>query len=171
MNPADVVLVLLAAGEARRFGGDKLMADLAGRPVAAHAVAALAPIGFRERIAVVSRTGFDIAEAGYRVVRNERPEDGLSRSLRLGIAVAGECTAVLVALADMPLVGTALIARLLEAADGRRHGGCGDGRYASQPAGGDRRGALCRSSTAARRSGRAGAAPLRVSYPGRRQPS
>lgn len=118
MSPRDVVLILLAAGEARRFGGDKLMAELGGQPLAAHAVAALAPFAFRERIAVVSRTSFDFGPAGYRVVRNERPSDGLSSSLRLGLASAPECRAVLIALGDMPRIATGLVERLLAAAEG-----------------------------------------------------
>ena len=135
MIAGDVALILLAAGEARRFGGDKLMAELNGKPLAAHAVAALAPIGFRRRIAVVSRTGFDFAASGYQVVRNERPEDGLSGSLRLGLSAAGECTAVLIALADMPRVRSSLVERLLQATDGREAVvAATDGRRPSPPA-------------------------------------
>lgn len=117
MNPRDVVLILPAAGEARRFGSDKLMAELGGQPLAAHAVAALAPFAFGQRIAVVSSTSFDFGMAGYRVVRNRRPSDGLSSSLRLGLASAPECKAALIALADMPRVTAGLIERLLAAAD------------------------------------------------------
>lgn len=118
MRAADVALVLLAAGRSERFGdADKLAADLRGKPLALHVVDALAGLPFRARIAVVAGTGIDFASHGFREVRNDDPAAGQARSLRLGVAAAS-AGAVLVVLADMPLVSAALVNRLLDAADG-----------------------------------------------------
>jgi molybdenum cofactor cytidylyltransferase len=114
------ILVLLAAGRSLRFGSaDKLEATWRGRPLALHAVAALKPIPFAERLAIVSHTTLDFEALGYRAIVNDRPEDGLSSSLRLGVAAAQEAgaAAMLVALADMPRVTTAHVERVLEAGD------------------------------------------------------
>lgn len=117
--PGDVAAVLLAAGRGTRFGGDKLLAPLDGKPLALHAADLLASIGFGTLIAVC-RAGDallpELLEARcFTIVRNHRPEDGLSRSLRLGVEAARGSPALLIALADMPFVSPAHIARLLDA--------------------------------------------------------
>lgn len=104
-----MALILLAAGRSSRFGrADKLAAPLGGRPLAAHAVAALAPLGFGHRLAVVSSPGYDFAAHGFECVAmpGGQPQ---SASLAAGIARAGALghDACLVALADMPFVPTA----------------------------------------------------------------
>ncbi|PZQ52230.1 MAG: molybdenum cofactor guanylyltransferase MobA [Rhodovulum sulfidophilum] len=42
-TPAPIGGVILAGGRASRFGADKMLADLGGRPLVAHAIARLAP--------------------------------------------------------------------------------------------------------------------------------
>lgn len=115
-----VALVLLAAGHSRRFGGDKLTQLYLGRPVGLHLVVALEAVPFRERIAVVSDTKLDLAGCGYRLVHNDDPAAGMSRSLRLGVQAAcgSGAEAVLIALADMPKVTATHIYRLLDRAEG-----------------------------------------------------
>ena len=113
-------MVLLAAGQSSRFGGDKLSALLGGKPLALHAVEALAPVPFASRIAVVSGTRLNLAGEGYHIVRNPDPAAGQGQSLRLGVvaACASGVQAVLVALADMPCVTAAQVMRLFDAAEG-----------------------------------------------------
>jgi molybdenum cofactor cytidylyltransferase len=114
----DVVLVLLAAGRSRRFGvADKLEADLDGRPLGLHVVAALAAVPFRARLAVRSGCGLDFTAHGYTDIHNERPERGMSGSVGLGVTDAKrmDAAAVLIVLADMPRVTAAHVRRLLEA--------------------------------------------------------
>lgn len=122
IDAADVAGVLLAAGRSTRFGGDKLLADLDGKPLALHAADMLAGIGFGALIAVCRADDAVLPglleQRGFAIVRNDRPEDGLSRSLQLGVEAARGSRAMLVALADMPFVTAALIARLLAAFDG-----------------------------------------------------
>lgn len=116
------VAVLLAAGRSRRFGaGDKLMAPLDGKPLALHAGEMLAEIGFARLIAVcvpgADRPASDLAAIGFEIVL---PSAGLGQaaSIAAGVASAGEADALLIALADMPLVPADHIRALLAAGGG-----------------------------------------------------
>ena len=120
-NPFDgVALVLLAAGRARRFGADKLAQDLAGKPVAHHAAAKLAALPFATRIAVCSAATPPLRAWGYSVVALEPDGAPLSRSIALGVAAAERsgASAILLALADMPLVPLTHFRALVEAFEG-----------------------------------------------------
>ena len=116
----DTVLILLAAGASRRFGAaDKLSADVEGRPLGLHVVAALADMPFRCRLAVVDGCRLDFAAHGYRVIRNDDAGSGMAGSIRLGVAQAKAegAAAVLIVLADMPRVTAAHVARVFAAAE------------------------------------------------------
>lgn len=108
-----LVAIVLAAGRGTRFGGGKLSALLAGRPLLDHAVAAALAAPAR-RVIVVARPGTALAE-GPRLSRVELPSAGLSDSLRAGLAAAGDADAALIFLGDMPLVPHGLAARLAAA--------------------------------------------------------
>ncbi|HEX8486709.1 nucleotidyltransferase family protein [Sphingomonas sp.] len=116
------VLLLLAAGRSARYGdvGSKLDEDFLGRPLGLHVAVTLQALPFLDRLAITGRCGIDYAAHGYRVLRNEAPEDGIAGSIVLGVAAARACgaDAVLLALADMPRVTAAHIHRLFDAARG-----------------------------------------------------
>lgn len=118
-----VVAVVLAAGASSRFGSQKLLAPLRGRPVLQHVLDALAAAGLAD-VAVV--LGSD-AETVERTIRwraerrtvNPRPQDGLSSSLRVGLDVAAEdpaMDAVLIALGDQPELRPGVVRSVIEAA-------------------------------------------------------
>jgi CTP:molybdopterin cytidylyltransferase MocA len=123
MLPAERVAgLILAAGTASRFGSPKIDARLGDRSLLAHVVDSARAAGLGHLVVVLGdwdppAAGFDFA--GVRVVRNPSPADGLSSSLRLGLAALGEMgsevQAALVLLADQPLVRTDVIAALLSA--------------------------------------------------------
>lgn len=117
-----VTLVLLAAGRSERYGdiGSKLDEVFLGRPLGAHVAVTLGDMPFKERIAVTGRAEIDYAAFGFQLIANDRPDEGLARSVGLGVACARDqgADAVLVALADMPRVTAAHIYRMLDAADG-----------------------------------------------------
>ncbi|WP_228716899.1 NTP transferase domain-containing protein [Billgrantia pellis] len=120
---ASTALVLLAAGQSRRFEeGDKLLARLHGQRIIQRAAAALQGHDLAARIAVVgpdqAARAVELRAAGWTVVVNAQSEKGLSASLAAGIREAGQCRGVeaaLVMLADMPNVPDAHLVDLRDA--------------------------------------------------------
>jgi len=114
--------VVLAAGTSSRMGQNKLTMPLGGKPLIRHAVeAALA--GKLEPVIVVTGNDADsvrraLADLPVRFAENETFHEGLSTSLRAGIAAVPEaCDGAMVLLGDMPAVGPELIKRLNAAFD------------------------------------------------------
>lgn len=118
----DTVLVLLAAGQSRRFGdvGSKLEEQFLGRPLGLHVAVALESVPFKCRVAVVDHCRIDYAQHRFEVVTNTDPDRGMAHSLCLGIdhARRHDPAAVMIALADMPRVTAAHIYRLFDASTG-----------------------------------------------------
>ncbi len=121
MACADLAVILLAAGEARRFGGGKLEAELDGKMLGLHVAGTLAAVGFGQLVAVCNANNAALnarmAAFGFDVVLNPDPARGQASSLALGLAAAkdGPCTAALIALADMPYVTADHLGRLVSA--------------------------------------------------------
>lgn len=119
--PADCAVIVLAAGRSERFGsGQKLMADLLGRPLAAHIARTLSRLDWAQKLAVTADDAVSalFADQGFTIVTNPSPEHGQSHSLRLGIDAARDAKATLVCLADMPFITVEHLRALLDAADG-----------------------------------------------------
>ena len=114
--------LLLAAGEGTRFGGDKLLAQLGGESVLRRSASALAAEVDRLIVVVPPSAESRIAEVrvlgdGSRARVVEHPEfrAGMGSSLRAGVAALGsDVDAVVVALADQPLVRRDVIRALIE---------------------------------------------------------
>lgn len=115
-----VALLLLAAGHARRFGGQKLLAPLAGRPLAHHAAATLAALPFGRKIAVVGSVDLGLSQFGFTCVAVGGEDYPMSVSLARGIEAVAGSDAVMIALADMPFVPPAHVVRLTERFRGSR---------------------------------------------------
>ena len=120
VEAANIAAILLAAGTSQRFGtDDKLLAPLAGEPLALHAARHIVKLAPRRRIAVCRDDHGTLAQLlaahGFEIVANPHPERGLSRSLSCGIAEAarGPDVAAMVCLADMPFVGTGHLRKLI----------------------------------------------------------
>lgn len=102
-----IATILLAAGSGRRFGGDKLLEDLNGKPLirwAAEGLAAVAPDGM---LVVVPPADIAIRAAlkglDLRFVPNERAAEGMGTSIAAGVAALdASVEAALIALADVP---------------------------------------------------------------------
>lgn len=94
--------VVLAAGNARRFGSNKLNATVEGESLIRRALEAV-PVGLA---AVVVSQYPDIlalaGEYGFAAVRNNRPDLGLSLSVRLGLEQLLDCDGTLFLVADQP---------------------------------------------------------------------
>lgn len=121
--------ILLAAGQGRRFGGQKLLAPLRGRSLVTWAAEAMA--GITLKVAVVSDPRVEDALKGWRCV--VVPPGGQADSLRAGLAALPEWDRVVICLGDMPDVTAAHVARII-VATGDRPAASHDGQAAMPPA-------------------------------------
>lgn len=105
---ARIVGLLLAAGQGRRFGADKLRQPLAdGTPVAVAAARAL-KAACPESVAVLRPEQDELAgwlaAEGLTVIRAAAAHGGMGYSLAAGVAASLDADGWLVALADMPRI-------------------------------------------------------------------
>jgi molybdenum cofactor cytidylyltransferase len=114
-----VAAVILAAGESRRFGAPKQLAQLEGRTLLEHVLQRAAAAGLTPIVAVVPvwlTRPAAMDDPRLRWVRNPYPERGMSHSLRLGFAaLPPEVGAAVILLGDQPRVPVQHIAALLSA--------------------------------------------------------
>ncbi len=113
--------LLLAAGQSRRMGGpNKLLAELDGVPMVAHVARRLLASRARPIIAVLGNQADAVDAALGKLpverVRNSEFADGLSTSLKRGIAaLPSDLDGVIVCLGDMPLISGRHLDRLIAA--------------------------------------------------------
>ncbi|CAN5769307.1 nucleotidyltransferase family protein [soil metagenome] len=112
--------ILLAAGSGSRFGGRKLLAPYLGKTLIEATLDGLREAPVDETIVVVGRDAEELRSVcepyGVRVVENPEWEEGLSTSVRAGLAATGaKVRAWVVLLADQPLVGSEAVAKLAAA--------------------------------------------------------
>lgn len=121
---ASPVILLLAAGEGRRFGGTKQLAELSGEPMCRRVARQLLDLDC-PLVAVTGAQAESVEQAldglALDAVRHDDWRQGLGSSIACGVRHVIEhrrdATGVLVCLADQPLVDSAHYRRLLE-----RHG-------------------------------------------------
>jgi molybdenum cofactor cytidylyltransferase len=110
--------LILAAGEGRRFGGTKQLAELDGRPLLEHVLAAM--IGVWPRVVVLGHAADKIARGvdlhGASVVVCEDWAEGQSASLRAGLTALAGCDAVVVVLGDQPGITPRAVEAVIAAA-------------------------------------------------------
>ncbi len=117
-NEDGLAILLLAAGLSRRFdAGPKLHAPFGGIPLFVATARRLRPVEAAQRLCVVPDADdrlAHMAEAeGFRVVLNPAPERGMGSSLAVGAGMVEDGLAILVCLADMPLVSPAHLRALV----------------------------------------------------------
>ena len=103
---APIGCLIMAAGNASRFGENKLTASFAGKSLFSLALAAI-PADTFARVTVVSQYPALLQEAeqaGFHAIRNDRPDDGISRTIRLGTEAMADCAGILYMVADQPLL-------------------------------------------------------------------
>lgn len=111
-----IVAILLAAGQARRFGSQKLLAPLplSGKSVIETAAANLLA-GAGRVIAVTARDErlmHVLEQAGCEVVVNDRAREGMATSIIAGVRASEDASGWLIALGDMPYVEAATIGKV-----------------------------------------------------------
>ncbi len=106
----------MASGVGRRFGGNKLMAEVGGMPLVRHVLLATDGL-FAQRVVVTRHV--DVAnlcqEAGVCVVEHDEPRR--NDTVRLGMHAMGGCDTVTFFQADQPLIERETITRLLRGAE------------------------------------------------------
>lgn len=106
-------VVLLAAGQGKRFGGGKLTADFRGRPLWEWAAETAENANFSERLLVVGSDSPIGNRRGWRLIENLAAERGMGTSIAAGVRALTDCDRVVVMLADMPLVSPTHLGRLV----------------------------------------------------------
>ncbi len=116
-------IILLAAGAGKRFGGNKLMADVGGKPLYLNAMEKTDRLE-KAAFKVVVTGSPVIAEAGRRrgflVVENCQPEMGISRSVALGTEAAQKAApdGLLFMVCDQPWLREATLKSMLDGYNG-----------------------------------------------------
>jgi molybdenum cofactor cytidylyltransferase len=114
--------IILAAGLSSRMGRNKLLETLGGKPLVRH-VAEAVTASAASTVRVVIGNNADHVEAALgdlpiTFVHNSDYSKGLSTSLKQGLSMLpDDCDAALILLGDMPMVGPALIDKLIAAFD------------------------------------------------------
>jgi molybdenum cofactor cytidylyltransferase len=111
--------LILAAGEGRRFGGAKQLAEVRGRPLLEHAVWAMLAVPAIDPVVVVLGARADEVRAGVdfngaQVVVCEDWAAGQAASLRAGVRALGDVDAAVVTLGDQPFITPVVIAGVLQ---------------------------------------------------------
>lgn len=97
---------VMAAGNARRFGDDKLAAEVGGKSLLRRALEAVPAEEFGAVAVVVRRLEAAelAADFGFCPVYNPRPDWGASHTVRLALEALGDCGAALFLVADQPFL-------------------------------------------------------------------
>lgn len=108
--------IVMAAGAASRFGGDKLAALFRGKPLLRLALEAV-PVDRLGPVAVVTgrREAAALAgEFGFLAVDNAHPDWGISHTIRLGLDALGNCGGAMFLVSDQPLLRRESVRALAE---------------------------------------------------------
>ena len=113
-----ISLILLAAGDSRRFGSNKLLYELHGKPMYRYSVDEVAKLDttvFAEKIVVSQYDEIldTLSREGYLTVRNTESYLGISHSIQLGLA-ASEEEAWCFLVADQPYLKAETLERFVE---------------------------------------------------------
>ena len=108
--------VVMAAGNARRFGENKLAARFRGKSLIRRTLEAV-PGNVFDAVAVVTQYP-EIAELAkefhFAAIRNEHPDFGISHTIKLGLTELRDCDGVLFLVSDQPLLRRESVAALAE---------------------------------------------------------
>lgn len=119
--------MLLAAGLGSRFSaGDKLLHPYRGRPLLEWALEPLAMTQFEDRVVVIGPSAAGklalIERYGLRAIVNPTPQEGMGRSLSLGVlALARDLDGAFICLGDMPALAPSVFNALRERFEACEH--------------------------------------------------
>lgn len=107
--------IIMAAGNAARFGDNKLAAELQGRSLIHRALEAV-PSKMFNTVAVVTQYPEIMelaAEFQFTAVCNKHPDWGISHTIKLGLDALGDCSGALFLVSDQPLLKRETVAALV----------------------------------------------------------
>ena len=111
-----IAVILEAAGNSSRFGSNKLLHIMDdGRPMIASILDAVRPLDVYKKVLVTQYDEVASMAPEFDVVMNDRPDLGISRSMQLGLAAAGDADAYMFCVCDQPGLTAATLERLIEA--------------------------------------------------------
>ena len=121
MTESRLGIVILAAGEARRFGECKQLALFRTKPLLQHVIDAALPLRHTRLVVITGKYHKAISEAkdqdlvtGATLIYNPDWSSGMSSSIRLGCEfLSDDCDQLLVLLADQVLVSTGELETLI----------------------------------------------------------
>ncbi len=109
--------VVLAAGRSTRMQANKLLADLNGKPLLATTIEQIQASGVDEIVVVTGHDAEAVAAAlshtKAMIIHNPHYANGLSTSVRCGIAAVKNFDAAFICLGDMPLIRAADMQRMM----------------------------------------------------------
>jgi molybdenum cofactor cytidylyltransferase len=118
-SPTFISAVLLAAGSARRMGGEKVLLTLDGEPMLRRVAREVVALGLSEILVVANARNHEavfatLSDLPVRVLVNPRAGEGIGTSIGLGAAsVASTSQALLLAQGDQPLVERGMLRALV----------------------------------------------------------
>ena len=125
MTDSRLGIMVLAAGEARRFGACKQLARFKNKSLLQHVVDAALPMPHTRLMIITGRYDAEIKRAantgsftGAEVVYNPNWQEGMSSAIRLGCErLANDCDQLLILLSDQILVSTEELSTMVKSVD------------------------------------------------------
>ncbi len=108
--------VVLAAGNASRFGSNKLLSDLEETSLIRRTLDVIPAAAFDAVTVVTQYPEIErlAGEFGFSAVHNDRPDLGLSRSVALGLTALADCDGTAFVVSDQPLLRRGSVAALVD---------------------------------------------------------
>ncbi len=108
--------VLMAAGNAKRFGENKLSRKLNGVSLIDRALQCIPKEKFH-KVVVVSQYDEVMKKAenmGFDTTKNEHPDFGISHTIKLGLEKTFDCDAVMFMVSDQPLLKKESVSKMID---------------------------------------------------------
>lgn len=107
--------VIMAAGNGKRFGSNKLAAEFQGRSLFRHALESVPAQQLESVVVVTQYPEFisTIKEFRFTYILNHSPDSGQSHTIHLGINALRNCDGILFQVADQPLLRQETVSRLI----------------------------------------------------------
>ncbi len=114
MEELKIGCVVMAAGNAQRFGENKLAALVDGKPLIRHALEAV-PHGLETVVVTQYEEVAAMAEEfGFHCIKNIHPDWGISHTIRLGTEHLSHCDGIVYMVSDQPLLQRQSVEKIVE---------------------------------------------------------